>query len=682
MRTTAIQQRSARLIPRGLPALILGVLTLLAFTPASRSAELTVGTASGLVGDTVIVPVTVDDLTGLGVVSYELTITWSSAYATALGALHLGTMSEGWGPLTFSSGEGWLTVAAAGVIPLSGGGTLFELQFQLGPSSGTHNLILAEALLNEGTPPVTAMTNGSLSITAPPTINVSPDTGEIAVGESIAFSSSGGTAPYTYTSSDPAIANLAGNLLFGLSPGAVSVTSEDDAGITGSTTGVIDVRAVKLSVAAAAGTAGNFVWVHINVSNTVPYDITSFSFGVTYNASRMTAMTVDISSTLLAAANWATPEFHVSQGRVDVAASGVTALGGSGALLNLLFHIEESAPNSTNTLTPVDGIFKEIYPAWHASGTLTITGLPNLTISPDQPELVAGDVQDFIVSGASTPPLAWGLTNPAVGSIDASGSFTALAGGETRVFVVDSVGATDTTSSFRVCNFYLYAPSDTIYTIPTTLPLSPDRDLSGLGIYGYELTLEFDETRIEYMGVSTTGTSSQPWGSPIANPLPGKSILVNAGPEPLTGSLPLLYMTFRALPALYGTSSALSITKALFNEGTPCARVINGTLQLPTAAPDISSRKIVLIQNYPNPFNPSTRIEYSLPEPTKVTLCVYDVGGALVAELVEAWHPRAGKYSVLWDGKDGLGKSVPSGVYFYRLRAAGVDLTEKMVLLR
>ncbi len=63
-------------------------------------------------------------------------------------------------------------------------------------------------------------------------------------------------------------------------------------------------------------------------------------------------------------------------------------------------------------------------------------------------------------------------------------------------------------------------------------------------------------------------------------------------------------------------------------------------------------------------------------------LSVYDASGARVADLADGWHPHAGDYSVLWDGKDNAGRPVGSGVYFYRLTARGVDLRQKMVLLR
>lgn len=96
-----------------------------------------------------------------------------------------------------------------------------------------------------------------------------------------------------------------------------------------------------------------------------------------------------------------------------------------------------------------------------------------------------------------------------------------------------------------------------------------------------------------------------------------------------------------------------------------------------------------LSQNYPNPFNPTTVIRYQLAadcgRPSAVTLQVYNILGQEVRTLVDGKQP-AGNYQVLWDGRDGLGKDVSSGVYFYRLKVDGqrlkVERTRKMILLR
>jgi hypothetical protein len=86
-------------------------------------------------------------------------------------------------------------------------------------------------------------------------------------------------------------------------------------------------------------------------------------------------------------------------------------------------------------------------------------------------------------------------------------------------------------------------------------------------------------------------------------------------------------------------------------------------------------------QNFPNPFNPSTSIRFTLPSPADTRLEVFDVRGALVKTLVDGTMP-AGPQQVEWNGTNGNGRAVASGVYYYRLRSAGSDVTRKMVLLK
>ena len=90
-----------------------------------------------------------------------------------------------------------------------------------------------------------------------------------------------------------------------------------------------------------------------------------------------------------------------------------------------------------------------------------------------------------------------------------------------------------------------------------------------------------------------------------------------------------------------------------------------------------------LAQNYPNPFNPSTKIEYSIPHSSLVTLKVYDILGREVATLVNA-EKQAGVYKVNFDGN-----GLSSGVYFYRIEATPVGgqsgnfvETKKLVLIK
>lgn len=86
--------------------------------------------------------------------------------------------------------------------------------------------------------------------------------------------------------------------------------------------------------------------------------------------------------------------------------------------------------------------------------------------------------------------------------------------------------------------------------------------------------------------------------------------------------------------------------------------------------------------NYPNPFNPATTISFSLPAPTEITLRIYDVSGRLVKTLADAKPYRIGEHEIVWDGRNGIGALVDSGVYFYRLDAKQNSTFGKMILVR
>ena len=93
-----------------------------------------------------------------------------------------------------------------------------------------------------------------------------------------------------------------------------------------------------------------------------------------------------------------------------------------------------------------------------------------------------------------------------------------------------------------------------------------------------------------------------------------------------------------------------------------------------------------LLANYPNPFNPETWIPYQLAESAEVTLTIYDINGQLVRRLAVG-HQAAGMYrsrsrAIYWDGRNQLGESVASGLYFYTLTADNFTATRRMLILK
>jgi len=90
---------------------------------------------------------------------------------------------------------------------------------------------------------------------------------------------------------------------------------------------------------------------------------------------------------------------------------------------------------------------------------------------------------------------------------------------------------------------------------------------------------------------------------------------------------------------------------------------------------------IVLRDNYPNPFNPVTNMVFGLPSNQRVRIQVFDARGGLVTTLVDGYRD-GGYHPVRWDGTDGTGRAVASGVYYARLESGGGILTSKMTLIR
>jgi len=94
----------------------------------------------------------------------------------------------------------------------------------------------------------------------------------------------------------------------------------------------------------------------------------------------------------------------------------------------------------------------------------------------------------------------------------------------------------------------------------------------------------------------------------------------------------------------------------------------------------------LLLQNYPNPFNPETWIPYELATDTDVRITIYNSNGVVIRSL-SLGQQSAGYYTdrdraAYWDGRNSVGESVASGIYFYTLMAGEFAATQKMLILK
>lgn len=99
-----------------------------------------------------------------------------------------------------------------------------------------------------------------------------------------------------------------------------------------------------------------------------------------------------------------------------------------------------------------------------------------------------------------------------------------------------------------------------------------------------------------------------------------------------------------------------------------------------TGVDDAAPRAVVL-RAHPNPFNPSVQLSFTAPSAVRASVDVYDLRGAKVRALLDE-RVAAGAHAVRWDGRDGHGADVASGVYFARVKVGEEQQVEKLALIR
>ena len=199
----------------------------------------------------------------------------------------------------------------------------------------------------------------------------------------------------------------------------------------------------------------------------------------------------------------------------------------------------------------------------------------------------------------------------------------------------------------------------------------------------YGVALNYDPTQVIFEGARPGPGAlleSQGGKAPLFAVLyqrPGQLLVGNGitNGATVSGRGLLAEMDFRLLGT--GTEAAFDLAEGYVASS---GQEVKAVAQLSSAR--LMPRQYALFANFPNPFNPSTSIEYALPEAAEVELAIYDILGQTVQTLVANELQGAGYYRLTWDGRDRAGRSVSSGMYFYRLATPGFTQTRKMILLK
>lgn len=333
------------------------------------------------------------DLTGQGIYSFKFTLAYNTTYLEYLGIESTGSVLNTWGmPTANTPSSGRIALAGAGAIPLSGSGELFLLKFtakQSYPWGVSISNVSAESVLNEGTPALT-MTNGLIRIDALPTPSISPNSGLLFVGDELQMTASGGVQPYTFHSVNPAVASIsAGGKVTTVSAGNTKIYVEDANGNRATTSGVIDVRGIRLKVEPTPTTIQENFYLPITLETASNTPVYSGSFELTYPANGIQGIVSDVQQGDFPIS----VQTNVSNNRTVVSFASATPINGTGILCRVGM---KAIGSGTFTVNIQNSKFNENLLSFNTSGTVSSTCEPTVAVTGLLPENGKTDVASAI----------------------------------------------------------------------------------------------------------------------------------------------------------------------------------------------------------------------------------------------------------------------------------------------
>jgi|GEM_PF-959293 len=535
-------------------------------------------------GNTIDIPIYADNtLTGKNVLAYTLQYTFNQAYFQVLSVITTGTLSAPFGsPAVNTSVPGKITIAGAGTSALTGQGRFIYVRFKaLQPGgSGLNFTGTLNNYFNEGTPAM-VLDDGYVTISTPPAITISPNTGIITKGEQLQFNQSGGTAPFQWFVTNPAVATInATGMLTGTQAGFTKVVVQDINGLRDTTNSAIDIRAMRLSIPTnLTQWQGADIDVPVNTTTLTGLNIYSGNLVINFNSNILSPVGIVQAGTLLS--SFPSPTVNINlAGVISIAFAGTTALSGSGSLIYVRFHVSTQNTGGS-AINFVSAIFDETYVPMFTNGYFTTINLPVLSIAPNTGTLVAGQVQQFTVNGGATLPVTWSVNNPAIASISPGGLVNTIKGGNLVVSVVDAHGATASSGNWLVYDTRVIMPDTTVCPAALTFyyPVFIRALPAGESVNSVQAVFTFNQTLLTFQLVEASGTLTQGW-TYVSNPATGIVSIAGSGTTSFNTTGIIFYLKFGLNPAFVaGSQASVQLPSILLNEGIPNPLVdVNGSI--------------------------------------------------------------------------------------------------------
>ncbi len=273
-------------------------------------------------------------------------------------------------------------------------------------------------------------------------------------------------------------------------------------------------------------------------------------------------------------------------------------------------------------------------------------------------------------------------------------NLTAVAGNATvaLAWTAPAAGSTGT-----LTNYKLYRNSTLLITLPVTGVTYTDNAVTNGTAYSYYVKAVYTNWDGESSSSNTVTVTPV---VPVYNPPTNLTVNVQqaiatlnwVAPTPAAGTTLTGYKVYRnnaVVHTITGTTTTWSETlpAGVYNYKVTATYVGNESPASNEVGITVANSDpiAVLATNlkgcYPNPFNPTTTIAYSVKTPNHVMIEIYSVKGQKVKTLVNCLQ-NTGNYTVVWNGADDFGKTMSSGIYFYRMVSGNYTDTKKMIMVK
>ncbi len=254
---------------------------------------------------------------------------------------------------------------------------------------------------------------------------------------------------------------------------------------------------------------------------------------------------------------------------------------------------------------------------------------------------------------------------------------TSVTGGK---YQLNGVGTATTISGMNTVVKIKYNPARVLYNLPLTYNSSANITVSGVtetttSVFGNNIVNSIPLNSTEKYTVDGYGKLKTPDGKTL------DCLRVRSEETHTVNGT-----TSTSISYAFITKTGESVTVSLADGVTSNSGVVNvsgvsyaeGRGSATSVADEMTSmpNDFKLYQNYPNPFNPTTNITYALPKSGNVQLRVYDILGNEVAALVNGTKD-AGFHTVSFNASN-----LASGIYIYSLKSEGININQKMLLMK